>query len=74
MVYNCMAATLDSGVGNVTAALRAASLWDETLLIFSADNGGWAADTGSNNFPLRGLFCVCLSLRALVSNSMAVPA
>ena len=23
-------------------------------MLFSADNGGWASDTGSNNYPLKG--------------------
>jgi leishmanolysin-like peptidase len=54
MVYNCMARILDDGVGNVTAALRNAGLWDSTLLFFAGDNGGWVGNTGSNNYPLRG--------------------
>ena len=29
--YNCMARVLDSGIANVTKALQAASLWDETV-------------------------------------------
>ena len=33
--YNCMARVLDDGIGNVTKALRAAQLWDETLMLFS---------------------------------------
>jgi hypothetical protein len=55
--YNCMARVLDDGIGNVTKALKAAGpngLWDETLMLFSADNGGWVGNTGSNNWPLRG--------------------
>jgi hypothetical protein len=49
-----MARILDDGIGNVTAALKAADLWADTLMLFAADNGGWAADTGSNNYPLKG--------------------
>jgi arylsulfatase I/J len=46
---------LDDMVGNVTAALKAAGLWDNLLWVGSSDNGGpvdpgW----GGNNFPLRG--------------------
>ena len=33
--YNCMARVLDDGIGNVTKALRAAQLWDDTLMLFS---------------------------------------
>ena len=54
MLYNCMARIMDDGVGNVTAALRAGGLWDSTLLLFAADNGGWVGETGSNNYPLKG--------------------
>lgn len=54
MTYNCMAQIMDDGIGNITTALKAAGLWDDTLLFFAADNGGWADNSGSNNFPLRG--------------------
>ena len=36
--YNCMARVLDDGIGNVTKALRAAQLWDETLMLFSVQS------------------------------------
>ena len=39
MTYNCMARILDKGVGNVTQALKANGLWNDTLMLFSADNG-----------------------------------
>ena len=52
--YNCMARILDDGIGNVTAALKAADLWESTLLLFAADNGGWVGGFGSNNYPLKG--------------------
>lgn len=57
ITYNAMARALDEGMGNVTDAIRAAGLWDATLLVFSADNGGWLLPkgaAGSSNFPLRG--------------------
>ena len=38
--FNAMARVLDEGIANVTAALRKASLWNSTLFVFSADNGG----------------------------------
>eukprot|EP01052_Picozoa_sp_SAG31_P028846 SAG31_NODE_2820_length_5041_cov_2.048968_1_plen_196_part_00 len=37
--FNTMVAALDDGILNVTDALKVAGLWNETLLIFSADNG-----------------------------------
>jgi arylsulfatase A-like enzyme len=57
-----MLSALDEGVGNVTAALRAAGMEENTLVIFVADNGGPIAcadgtcgdATGTSNFPLRG--------------------
>jgi arylsulfatase A-like enzyme len=54
MTYNCMSRILDDGVGNVTSALKKAGLWDDALLYFAADNGGWAGSSGASNFPLRG--------------------
>ena len=53
---NALVAALDEGVSNVTKALKATGLWDNTLLIFQADNGGWTKfnNLGGNNYPLRG--------------------
>lgn len=48
-----MIACLDEAVGNVTAAMKAAGLWKNTLVVFSADNGGEQSGAG-NNFPLHG--------------------
>ena len=50
-----MVALMDDAVGDVVAALRARGLWDETLLLWSSDNGGAVhLGGGSNTFPLRG--------------------
>lgn len=52
-----MASIMDDGIGNVTAALKAAGIFDNTIMIFSSDNGGPThgnEGTSSNNFPLRG--------------------
>jgi hypothetical protein len=53
--YHGMATAMDEGVGNITAALKAAALWEDTLLVFTADNGA-PTHGGScgNNYPLRG--------------------
>lgn len=61
--YAALAATLDSLVGNIVDALIAQGMWENTLLVFSSDNGGPAyldaniesIDEGAaNNWPLRG--------------------
>ena len=54
MTYNAMTRVMDEGIGNVTAALKARGMWDDTLFVFSSDNGGWVGTTGSSNWPLRG--------------------
>eukprot|EP00656_Telonema_subtile_P028759 TRINITY_DN3136_c0_g1_i2.p1 TRINITY_DN3136_c0_g1~~TRINITY_DN3136_c0_g1_i2.p1 ORF type:complete len:542 (+),score=101.85 TRINITY_DN3136_c0_g1_i2:174-1799(+) len=43
---------LDYLVGNLTDALEAAGMWEDTLIVFASDNGGPLDHT--TNFPLRG--------------------
>ena len=43
---------LDAGVGQVVKALKRSGLYDNSVIIFSTDNGG--VGNGASNFPLRG--------------------
>ena len=64
--YAAMTWYVDQKVGAVVAALRSAGLWNNTLFVLTADNGGAAfsetgyscsfcnGGAGGNNWPLRG--------------------
>ncbi|NJN28482.1 MAG: sulfatase-like hydrolase/transferase [Cyclobacteriaceae bacterium] len=43
---------LDAGVGQVIDKLRSSGLYDNTIIVFSSDNGGLLS-SGANNGPLR---------------------
>lgn len=51
--YLGMVTALDDAIGNLTESLKQAGLFDNTLIIFTSDNGGWPQFFG-NNYPLRG--------------------
>lgn len=54
-VYGAMVRALDRGVGRVMATLKAEGLDDNTLVIFTSDNGGaWYAGLPDINRPYRG--------------------
>ncbi len=55
-VYASMIASLDDGVGRVLRAVHDLGLDDNTIIVFTSDNGGLSTAEGSptSNFPLRG--------------------
>jgi len=53
-VHAGMISCLDDGIGNVTAALQEAGMWDNTVFIFSTDNGADPHGGSNNNGDLRG--------------------
>lgn len=49
-----MMTALDQGVANVTDALKSRNMYDDTVIIFTTDNGGEPSQLGrGNNYPLR---------------------
>ena len=58
-----MVTVLDYVIGEIVDYLKSSKIWDNTIIIFSTDNGGPVQDAASN-FPLRGskatLWEVCL--------------
>ena len=55
--YAAMLSSMDDAIGQVLAKLEAVGKADNTLVIFSNDNGAWLTHNGNiraNNHPLRG--------------------
>lgn len=56
-LYAAMVYLLDQQIGNLVNDLKKLNMWDNTLFVFSSDNGGPIyrfGTPGANNFPLRG--------------------
>lgn len=51
--FSGMVTAMDDVIGNLTAFLIGRGMYNDTLFIFTADNGGWTQFYG-NNYPLRG--------------------
>jgi len=66
LVFTAMLSALDDSVGNVTRALHQRGMLNNTIIIFSTDNGGPADGFNFNdasNWPLRCVgVCVLCSL------------
>ncbi|XP_076045798.1 uncharacterized protein LOC143028041 [Oratosquilla oratoria] len=48
-----MVAAMDEAVGNVVDALKSNDMYENSVIVFTSDNGG-SVSSGGNNFPLRG--------------------
>jgi arylsulfatase I/J len=51
-IYHAMVKYLDDVLGNITNVLKSKGMWDDLLVIVSADNGGPLG--AANNYPLKG--------------------
>lgn len=51
--FSGMVTAMDDAIGKIITALKQKGIYDDTLIIFTADNGGWPTFYG-NNYPLRG--------------------
>lgn len=59
-VYAGMLTAADDAIGDVIEAYKAAGLWNNTLVVFTTDNGGpttIGCTQGSSNYPKRGGKC-----------------
>ncbi|KAJ7390442.1 hypothetical protein OS493_025142 [Desmophyllum pertusum] len=57
-IFAAMATVLDQSVGKVVDALKTRNMYNNSVIIFSTDNGGPAAGLDGNsacNYPLRGM-------------------
>ncbi|XP_030845455.1 arylsulfatase I isoform X2 [Strongylocentrotus purpuratus] len=57
-MYAAMVSALDDSVGSISQTLRDAGLYDNSIIVFTTDNGGATYDffdgTHASNWPLRG--------------------
>ena len=64
--YTGMLWRSDVYIGQMVAALKARGMWNNTLIVYSGDNGGVSQ---GNNFPLRGGASASLRRRAPLRGS-----
>ena len=63
--YHAMVNFADTAIGNYTEAIKAKGMWDEMVIVFSADNGGPVYNNGSagaNNCAPKPTPCSILLL------------
>ncbi|XP_077989802.1 arylsulfatase B-like [Glandiceps talaboti] len=53
LTYAAMASCLDEGVGSVLSKLKSKGLYENSVIVFTSDNGG-SPSCGGNNWPLKG--------------------
>jgi len=53
VVYAAMVESVDDAVGQIMNALEELGIVDETMIIFTSDNGGLLTDIATDNRPLR---------------------
>ena len=50
-----MVTSMDDNIGKVVDALKSKGLYENTIIVFSSDNGGMEGQGGgASNFPLNG--------------------
>ena len=52
-IYKAMVMDMDSAVTTIVDKLKALDLYNNTIIVFTTDNGG-AISHGASNWPLRG--------------------
>ena len=52
-IYKAMVMDMDLAVAEIVETLKETGLYDDTLIVFTSDNGG-AISHGASNWPLRG--------------------
>lgn len=45
---------MDEAIGDIVATLEDNNMLENTVIVFSSDNGGQALSGGASNYPLRG--------------------
>jgi len=51
--YNAMVTSMDTAIYSVVKSYKEFGFWNDTVLVFSSDNGG-STKAGASNWPLRG--------------------